>query len=1069
MAAIVLAGCQNEDPMNKVKEGLPVSLSFNMEVPEMDEITVTRATEEQETKVEKMAILFYNANQPNSTPIIVKVRNLGEPTRRNGNTNWLYTIELNEDQLTVGDRKVTSGEWYMYPIANYDKYTVVNLDELAGKTLAEFRSHTITASGRDITSTSVLMSGHYGDKENTTTITLQPGENTFDKVFHLKRIVSKNVFVLKSGTGVTFIPKNYSIYNYSTSSTLLQRDELNEYAGDDTFTKFEELPIAAPAAGGDYSFSFYMPENVQKPAASPTSWSYADRERRESDYSTFTYAPAKSTYVVIEGTYEGPGESGTDHVTGTVKYTIHLGDFGNSTDASNTKFGNFSVTRNARYTYTITVNGVKNIIAEAKKVSDNQPGAEGQIIKPSPHVIVNLDAHFENVLLTFSKTNIEKCIVSGTVPAGDGKMTSFTVQEGSTDPHLEDIAWVKFGKPTSQTEFANYPGDANLVNIYGLIDEIKAGTTTHCIISGDDVYTQAYVDEYFYNDKPYKDFVNTDDRILSFTIGKAQISADGHSTYIEGSGFTLQQESIKTFYKDNVGNPFGFESVEETPAATFTGNDDYPGTELQNGLKNTWEIINTKTTKTWTDYVNIAQNGFTGATPPTSANIMTTTGTNPMFECLSRNRDLNGDGKIDEDEVRWYLPSVRQCIFAWCGKKSLPTEISFETTNYATSTNQGFRIWWALEGTAISSWDNKETNPMIRCVRNLGTNSTSGEVSDITSWDQENYVVTVNGLKDEALRTNMQIGEYPEHENFDAASTLHKAFKIASADLNIPASGGGDSYVPNIEVGTLSYSNKSSSQEKTIIVTIPITIKNYDKTKTHTYQIGNETGISLDDKLDATNTANIDVSVAITYNGNYIYGYTGSGNASISVKADNGNYNRFTVNVNASGGDILSSSYTYTATATAPTPNTVTGGTPAKNTFKYTEIMNGDWCEKYYQEGTDDLGKWRIPNEKELYFIPMYCGEEITGNLAGYKPSGTETETGTMRYAAKTKYERPEGSHVEYMIYYLQKDGNSGTPIITTGHGQSDADFTIRCVRDAPQGTRSYDSSYSSGGKGFGL
>lgn len=429
MAAIVLAGCQNEEPMNKVKEGLPVSLSFNMEVPEMDEITVTRATEEQETKVEKMAILFYNANQPNSTPIIVKVRNLGEPTRRNSNTNWLYTIELNEDQLTVGDRKVTSGEWYMYPIANYDKYTVVNLDELAGKTLAEFRSHTITASGRDITSTSVLMSGHYGDKENTTTITLQPGENTFDKVFHLKRIVSKNIFVLKSGTGVTFIPKKYSIYNYSTSSTLLQRDELNEYAGDDTFTKFEELPIAAPAAGGDYSFSFYMPENVQKPAASPTSWSYADRERRESDYSTFTYAPAKSTYVVIEGTYEGPGESGTDHVTGTVKYTIHLGDFGNSTDASNTKFGNFSVTRNARYTYTITVNGVKNIIAEAKQVSDNQPGAEGQIIKPSPHVIVNLDAHFENVLLTFSKTNIEQCIVSGTVPAGDGKMTSFTVHE----------------------------------------------------------------------------------------------------------------------------------------------------------------------------------------------------------------------------------------------------------------------------------------------------------------------------------------------------------------------------------------------------------------------------------------------------------------------------------------------------------------------------------------------------------------------------------------------------------------------------------------------------------------
>ena len=1066
MAAIVLAGCQNEEPMNKVKEGLPVSLSFNMEVPEMDEITVTRATEEQETKVEKMAILFYNANQPNSTPIIVKVRNLGEPTRKNTNTNWLYTIELNEDQLTVGDRKVTSGEWYMYPIANYDKYTVVNLDELAGKTLAEFRSHTITASGRDITSTAVLMSGHYGDKENTTTITLQPGENTFDKVFHLKRIVSKNVFVLKRGTGGTFIPKKYSIYNYSTSSTLLQRDELNEYAGDDTFTKFEELPIAAPAAGGDYSFSFYMPENVQKPAASPTSWSYADRERRESDYSTFTYAPAKSTYVVIEGTYEGPGESGTDHVTGTVKYTIHLGDFGNSTDASNTKFGNFSVTRNARYTYTITVNGVKNIIAEAKKVSDNQPGAEGQIIKPSPHVIVNLDAHFENVLLTFSKTNIEKCIVSGTVPAGDGKMTSFTVQKGSTDPHLEDIAWVKFGKPASQTEFANYPGDANLVNIYDLIDEIKAGTTTHCIISGDNVYTQAYVDEYFYNDKPYKDFVNTEDRILSFTIGNANISQDGQSTYVEGNGFTLKQKSIKTFYNDNAGNPFGLETVEETPDNTFSESTDYQdlGTNAQNGLTNTRAIVQNASSQNWTDFVNITNNGFTGSTAPTASEIMTAKGANPLYQCLSRNRDLNGNGTIDQDEIKWYVPTYRQYIYLWCGMKSIPPDITFEHENYVTSMKGGYRIWWAYEGTAIGSAEGGAAK--VRCVRNL-TDRTD-DVSAISSTN-DNYTVTITGLKDEALRTNTQEGEYPEHENFDAASTLPKAFKIASADLNIPASGE-DTYAPVITVGELTPSGipESASSESSHNITVPITITNYDASKNYTYQIG------ADNEVNVT-SAVFDVSVTINHTS------TSNGTTSsktIKIKSDNGNYTSFNVTVTLTtrteGFIFTTKYYTYTYSKSTPQQTIVAGGTPAKNTFKYTEIMNGDWCEKYYQEGTDDLGKWRIPNEKELYFIPMYCGEEITGNLAGYKPSGAQTETGTMRYAAKTKYNRnlihdPSNPGNTFMIYHLQKDGSSGTPIVTTGHNQSGADFTIRCVRDAPQGTRSYDSSYSSGGKGFGL
>lgn len=350
---------------------------------------------------------------------------------------------------------------------------------------------------------------------------------------------------------------------------------------------------------------------------------------------------------------------------------------------------------------------------------------------------------------------------------------------------------------------------------------------------------------------------------------------------------------------------------------------------------------------------------------------------------------------------------------------------------------------------------------MIRCVRNLGTNSTSGEVSGITSWDQENYVVTVNGLKDETLRTNMQIGEYPEHENFDAASTLPKAFKIASADLNIPASGE-DTYAPEITFGELNPTGIPESQSNTTPhnITVPVTITNYDASKNYTYQIG------ADNEVNVT-SAKFDVSVTINHTS------TSNGTTSsktIKIKSDNGNYTSFNVTVTLTtrteGGFIFQTKY-YTYSKSTPQQTIVTGGTPAKNTFKYTEIMNGDWCEKYYQEGTDDLGKWRIPNEKELYFIPMYCGEEITGNLAGYPSSGTQT--GTMRYAAKTKYERPEGSYVEYMIYYLQKDGISGTPIVTTGHGQSGADFTIRCVRDAPQGTRSYDSSYSSGGKGFGL
>lgn len=1042
MVSAVLAGCQREVELTKVEKGLPVSISFNVEVPKMDEVVNTRATDEQETKIEKMAILFYDADRANSKPVVVKVNDLGAPTLENTTTNWLYKINLDEEQLDG----VYSGTWYMYPIANYDKYTVVDLNNLAGKTLAEFKEYTITASGRNITSTSVMMSGRYGTDDNTT-ITLKPGENTFDNVFHLKRIVSKSIFKFKNGSGVTFTPQKYSIYNYSTSSTLLERNALDEYAGAGSFMEFKDLPINEKDAENLPTFFFYMPENVQKAANKEGSWAYTDREKRVADdYNTFANAPANATYVVVEGTYSGPGKTGDEGtVTGTVKYTIHLGNFDTREDKGGS-FDNFSVKRNTKYTYTVTVNGVNSIIVEATTNVEGQPGAEGYIIKPSPHVVVNLDSHYENVLLSFSKTNIEKCIVSGTVPAGEGKMTSFTVKEGSTDSHREDIAWVKFGRPASQTTFANYPGDAGLVNIYKLIDEIKVNDDTHCIISGDNVYTQAYVDEYFYNDKPYKDFVNTEDRILSFTIGNANISQDGQSTYVEGNGFTLKQKSIKTFYNDNAGNPFGLENVEETPHNTFSESTDYQdlGTNAQNGLTNTRAIVQAAPSQNWTAFVKITKNGFTGSTAPTASEIMTTTGANPLYQCLSRNRDLNGNGTIDQDEIKWYVPTYRQYIYLWCGMKSIPPDITFEHENYVTSMKGGYRIWWAYEGTAVGSAEGGAAK--VRCVRNL-TDRTD-DVSAISSTN-DNYTVTITGLKDEALRTNTQEGEYPEHMHSDPSSTLPRAFTIAKNDLtadvdvtiaastNYTTNAGQLSNLVDGNEDTYWQSKDNQSFGKYVQLTFSAPVKvtsvrvlskqSAQSPQNQTLQISSDgttwTDIGTVNTTDVTVTTNLDMSVK------YVRLYQKSWYFSQLYLNE--------INVN------------YTTT---------------KNTFTYDEIVSGNSCEKYYTEKTDksDLGKWRIPNEKELYFIQLYRGEEITPNLSNGGSTGSF-------YAAKTKFDRNQYGIDTHMIYYIMKDNTSGHPIITTGHGQKDSEFRIRCVRDADPVTKSYDSSYGSGGTGFGL
>ena len=1039
MAASVLTACQNEDPIQKVEEGLPVSISFNVAVPQMEDVTVTRATEEQETKIEKMAILFYDAAKENSEPFIVKVNNLGEPTKTTS-TYWLYTINLDENQLDG----VYSGTWYMYTIANYDKYAVVDLDDLAGMTRKEFKEYTITASGRDITSTAVMMSGHYGTKE--TTITLKPGENTFEDVFHLRRVVSKNIFKFVNGTGVKFTPTKYSIYNYSTSCTLLERDEINEYAGNNTFTKAENLPVSGS------EFFFYMPENAQVATTAPASWTYADRDRRNSDdYSTFTYAPAKATYVVVEGTYSGPGEkdatgTSTGNVTGTVKYTIHLGNFGSSVDGGD--FDNFIVKRNSKYTYTITVNGVNSIIAEAKQESETQPGAEGQIVNETSHVVVELDSHYENVLLTLPKSAVTDYSISVSTPYDN------FIDKNGTNKNTDAVKWVKFGKPATATTFSNYPGDAHVTDIYGLVGALGNvdSSSDYYLVSGDKVYVQAYVDEYFYSDKKIGTFVDADDRTLSFTVGTAQVSKDKQSSYVEGAGFTLKQKSIKTFYNTSVSNPFGIEYVEETPEATLGATDSFAGEELQNGLKNTKEVIGNNAS--WGKYVNISANGYNGATAPVAANIMTTDGNNPMYQCLSRNRDLNGDGTISEDEVRWYLPAFRQYLYIWFGKKVLPTEISFNKTNYVSSSNLGYRVWWALEGTAISSWSNRDASvtPIVRCVRNLGTTSTDGDVSSVSSWNETERTVTITGLKDEALRSSTQVGEYPEHENTAAASTLPKAFKIAKDNLTIP----GDNYTPAISVGTLVPTGIAASSNTTSIhkITVPVTITNYDASKSYSYKVGDGTE-------SAVASSTFKITVTIDWSGS---GSTSSTSTTVQVKSANGNNSSFYVVITRTrSGSSGNRKYTYNYSTSTPAQNVVDDGTADKTGFAYNEIMTGSLCEKNYYEETDksDLGKWRIPNEKELYFIQLYCSKDFDLGTGG-------SQTDKDYVGARTKYPR-SNTAVPYMIYYLMKDGHENTPIISTGDGQSGMSFKVRCVRDTEATSANYDALYSSGGDGFGV
>lgn len=793
------------------EEGLPVtSLKMSISAPGQDKIDIsTKATEAVESAVEQIAIFFYKANDVEAMPIVSEIT----PTfNSNEGSNYKYDIVIPAADL----EEMRSGKWYMYAVANYGKgFFPVDVNALKGLTRTEFLNYCITKQNNalDILETSVLMSGKYCAAGKTYdqcdgSLDIKPGENILDGIIRLRRSVAKITFEFVNGSHtiagttttahVTFKPESYGLYEYSRSCTLMERDWKDdiEYKGDlsvseeNRFHNGSDFPILGS------KFEFYMPENAQtgNVKGDPTDgWTYFNREERNSDgennptqeqYNTFKYAPKHGTFVAVKGTISIPEEN----YSGDVTYYIHLGNFEKSAD-------DFTVRRNYHYTYTITVNGVDKIIAEAKAEDDSeiQPGAEGNITHTTDaYLDVRLDSHYETVLL-----KVEANVDAGTYAVRVNSPYSKNVMVKSTDSDVDfeakkkdlDYGWIRFGKPATTTAAGNkayrsYPGDAKTTDVFGLISDLQSTSTTKTYWSKDTYegktyyYTIAYVNEYYYEDKMnavgadktavLKEFINSDDRTMSVILGPNVFeSKDGHSTYTDLTHgfFNISQRSIKTFYDLSVENPFGIEQIEETAATKNYGG---TGTDSDNGYAN---IPDYGSSSKWSSYVS---NGFSGA--------VSMANNYAVHQCLLRNRDENGDGIIDANELKWYLPAVNQCTYYWFGMNSLPEDARITMTartknNYWSSTNI-FATWWAAEGSAYGS---AEGTCSVRCVRSLKT--FDDKITDVSVYDDATRTVTMRGLDSRSVHEAGLTGEFDKHERGTEFDVLSSSFQIAEKNI----------------------------------------------------------------------------------------------------------------------------------------------------------------------------------------------------------------------------------------------------------------------------------------------
>lgn len=581
---------------------------------------------------------------------------------------------------------------------------------------------------------------------------------------------------------------------------------------------------------------------------------YALREKEykgeDGRNTSYIYAPDNATYVVITGelsySFEEPYEDPDTHTQTTitkwlmadVEYVVHLGHSGV------TNVDDYSTLRNHHYTYNVTIKGVKDLIVEVdndndpeKDNQDNEqrPGAEGEIVMSAQRVI-NVDGHYDRANIQLTDTEAMELHFAVNTPWESGYDTNgFNVAHNST---IRDYKWVKFlinkevAVAQNANTFAAYPGEqcydggktatgtaaqsaaynrtVTLRDIRQLSNYLKNDTNRANAMSTDGkIYITVFIDEYLYFYDPtadpmstpantnykgvttadaaglllWKKSVNQPDRMLHIVKAGEMKYSDDYETSISRSVVTIKQRSIQTFYNVNsesLTSAWGTETINETPRMTPANR-----TSIPNGAVND------------NDYVR-AQKLTSNGTPNWSAVISSTQqygfGTSyndPVYACAMRNRDFNGDGKINQQEVQWYLTSLNQMGDLWVGEPCMPSyarlfhlddESGYDgiydhhsngdtkgrhyITSYWKSTNsptsQKLYVYWAEEYGANCAFDTSKGSyygspqsggkhvVSVRCVRNLGMAYTS------TSMPTD-YLQVVDSTPDKATDNEVTV------------------------------------------------------------------------------------------------------------------------------------------------------------------------------------------------------------------------------------------------------------------------------------------------------------------------
>lgn len=298
----------------------------------------------------------------------------------------------------------------------------------------------------------------------------------------------------------------------------------------------------------------------------------------------------------------------------------------------------------------------------------------------------------------------------------------------------------------------------------------------------DRIYVTAFVNEFYYETDPitgeaspelWKRFVNQPNRLMHLLCDNEK-SLDGASSST-GSVVTIRQRSIQTPYSiddSDLHSAWGCETDDENadsylwyypeetdsraPSAKRFGN-----SSTYNGLYNTvriWGCLSSSGTggtswvdRKWSDFLDydrpndyVGKNGY-------DIQFLRDDMACHQYSAVMRNRDNNGNGIIDPDEIRWYSASIGQLEFLFFGELGLTDDATIYTRKYSDAgkndvfpaghpyagthkwashiisstvhSNGNPQILWAEESVSVSAykqWTTERAVYTTKCIRNLG-------------------------------------------------------------------------------------------------------------------------------------------------------------------------------------------------------------------------------------------------------------------------------------------------------------------------------------------------------------